>query len=327
MRHEKSALLIELARELANTRIGLTLDEMCERMSLKRRTIERMRDRLMEMFDTMEEIRDPPTKRWIIRGKLDGFLQSPTTKELAALKTAQNYFENQNTDAAISLKGLENKMLAAIGSKLSRLAPDIEALMQAEAIALNPGPRPFVDPIILNTLRDAILSLHMVRFKYDGGTLSGQEREVIPYGILFGGETYLIAVEPISYTGGRPRVWRLDKIRNIKISENTGAAPEDFNLKEFAERSFGVFQEDNTYLVRLLIAKEFADEAKRWVFHPKQIITEMHTGEVEISMMGGGLRELAWSLFRWGGKMKILEPKELINEFKNALKEAAKLID
>lgn len=326
MRHEKSARLIELARELANSRMGLTLDEMAERMEVKRRTIERMRDRLLEMFDTMEEISDPPTKRWRINGRLDGFLQAPTSKELAALKSAQLHFESQNLDAAFTLKGLETKMLTAIGPKISKLEPDIEALMQAEAIAFSPGPKPQYDSATLNILRDAILMLRQVNFIYEGGSKLGQQRELIPFGILFGGEAYLIGVEPLKYRGGRPQVWRIDKIKDIKLSDKIGGPPEDFSLKEFSERSFGVFQEDEVHQVKLRILKEFAEEAKRWSFHPKQQITELENGDLEINMQGGGLRELAWGLFRWGGKLEILEPQELKDEMRNALDAAQNML-
>ncbi len=326
MRHEKSALLIELARELAASRIGLTLDEMAARIEVGRRTVERMRDQLLLMFDTMEEISDPPTKRWRISGRFDSFLQAPNVKELAALKFALEQLEIQNHSQADDLRNLETKMLAAVGPKISRLAPDIEALMQAEAIALTPGPRPKFDVFTLNILRDAILALRQVSFFYDGGSKSKERREVIPYGILFGGEAYLIAIEPEKSGLERPKVWRIDRIRDAKVSEKFGGAPEDFSLREFAERSFGVFQEDEIHDVVLEVAKEFAEEAQRWVFHPNQKITELKNGNLEINMRGASMRELSWVLFRWGGKLKIIAPEALKIEMKNALKLGAQML-
>lgn len=326
MRHEKSANLIELARELAVSRMGLTLDEMAQRMGVGRRTAERMRDQLLMMFDSMEEISDPPKKRWRISGRFDSFLQAPNAKEMAALKLAQEQLEKQNSASANALKELENKMLAAIGPKLSRLAPDIEALMQAEAIALTPGPKPKYDAYTLNILRDAILMLRQVSFIYDGGSKAGLRREVIPYGILFGGEAYLIAVEPEKQKTDRPKVWRIDRIRDAQVSQNSGGPPEDFSLREFAERSFGVFQENETHEVILEVAPEFAEEAQRWVFHPNQKIKELKNGGLEIKMNGASLKELSWVLFRWGGKLKIIAPKELKDEMKKGLELGEKML-
>lgn len=327
MRHEKSANLIELARELAVSRMGLTLDEMAQRMGVGRRTAERMRDQLLLMFDSMEEISDPPKKRWRISGRFDSFLQAPSAKEMAALKLAYEQLEKQNSSSAGALKELENKMMAAIGPKLSRLAPDIEALMQAEAIALTPGPKPKYDAFTLNILRDAILMLRQVSFIYEGGSKAGLRREVVPYGILFGGEAYLIAVEAEKQKNGvRPKVWRIDRIRDAIVSNQSGGPPEDFSLREFAERSFGVFQENEIHEVVLEILPDYAEEAQRWVFHPNQKIKELKNGGLEINMRGASLKELSWVLFRWGGKLKIIAPKELKDEMKKALEFGAELI-
>ncbi|MBN8649259.1 MAG: WYL domain-containing protein, partial [Caulobacterales bacterium] len=254
------------------------------------------------------------------------FLQAPSAKEMAALKLAYEQLEKQNSSSAGALKELENKMMAAIGPKLSRLAPDIEALMQAEAIALTPGPKPKYDAYTLNILRDAILMLRQVSFIYEGGSKAGLRREVIPYGILFGGEAYLIAVEPEKQKSDRPKVWRIDRIHDAIVSNQSGGPPEDFSLREFAERSFGVFQENEIYEVILEVFPQYADEALRWVFHPNQKIKELKNGGLEIKMHGASLKELSWVLFRWCGKLKIISPKELKDEMKKALEFGAQIL-
>ena len=68
MRHDKAAVVIELARRMAASAEGLTLDEMAAETRVGRRTAERMRDAVLMLFPAAEEIIDPPTKRWRIRG-------------------------------------------------------------------------------------------------------------------------------------------------------------------------------------------------------------------------------------------------------------------
>ena len=325
MRQEKTVQMIELARHLANSHLGLTLDEMAQKVEVGRRTVERMRDCLMELFPNMEEVPDPPTKRWRIVGKFDSFLNAPTPQELAAFKSAQEHLRLSNTGIADNLESLEKKMMTSLGPKISRLAPDIEALMQAEAIAVNQGPRPMVDPFILNTIRDAILQLNLMSFNYSSSSKTDKERVVNPYGIIFGGEAYLIAHE-VGKKATHPKMWRLDRISSPKVLPEAGGPPEDFSLKQFAEKSFGVFQETVSYNVILRVFPEHRDEAYRWVFHPNQKISETPSGELLIEMQGSGLRELAWSLIRWGGKLEVLAPQELKDEIKGALKAAKGLI-
>ncbi|MFI4950138.1 MAG: DNA-binding transcriptional regulator, partial [Caulobacterales bacterium] len=83
MRHEKAGRLLELARMLASSAEGLTLDEMAERLGIGRRTAERMRDAVRDVFPQLEEVDDPPTRRFRIPAGLDGLFQAPTAEELA----------------------------------------------------------------------------------------------------------------------------------------------------------------------------------------------------------------------------------------------------
>jgi hypothetical protein len=69
-----------LARALANSAEGLTLDDMCSVAGCGRRTAERMRDTIRDVFPQIEEIPDHPTKRFRIPRGLDGFFQDPTRR-------------------------------------------------------------------------------------------------------------------------------------------------------------------------------------------------------------------------------------------------------
>jgi predicted DNA-binding transcriptional regulator YafY len=88
MRHDKATRLLDLARTLAGSSEGLTLDEMARAMGVGRRTAERMRDAVWAAFPQMEAIEDPPTRRFRIPSGLDSLFQTPTAEELAALRTA-----------------------------------------------------------------------------------------------------------------------------------------------------------------------------------------------------------------------------------------------
>src|SRR3954468_5332695 len=114
MRHEKAGRLLELARLLASTSEGLTLDEMAERLGVGRRTAERMRDAVRDVFPQLEEVDDPPTRRFRIPAGLDGLFQAPTVEELAALKASADVLAQQGSQVrAAALRSLEQKVLSA----------------------------------------------------------------------------------------------------------------------------------------------------------------------------------------------------------------------
>ena len=309
MRHEKAGRLLELARMLAATAEGLTLDEMADAIGVGRRTVERMRDAIRDVFPQLEEIDDPPTRRFRIPGGLDHLFQAPTAEELAALNSASETFAQQGAQSrAGALRSLEQKVLSATrAAARRRLAPDLEALLQAETIAVQAGPRPFEDETVLSAIREALLSMSGLRFRYEGGSTPGRVREVTPFGLLFGRANYLVAAED-SATG--PRNWRLDRIHDVVVTAATVARPEDFSLQAYADESFGIYQDDTEDVV-LAITPAGAEDALRWRFHANQSVEPQADGGVIVRFRASGMLELAWHLFTWGDKVRIVGPETL----------------
>jgi predicted DNA-binding transcriptional regulator YafY len=318
MRHEKGAQLLELARALAATAEGLTLDEMAERVGVSRRTVERMRDAVWQVFPALEEVEEGKVKRFRIPSGLDGLFQAPTAEELAALTAAAEQQDRQGAHVrAAALRTLEQKVLSAMrASARRRLAPDLEALLQAETIAVQAGPRPFEEETVLAAVREALKGLSTLRFRYEGGSQPGRVREVTPYGILFGRSNYLVAEEVGSGTG--PRNWRLDRVAEPEITGRPADKPEDFSLQAYADESFGIYQDDTEDVV-LRITPEGREDALRWRFHARQKVEPEPDGCTIVRFRASGMRELAWHLFSWGDKVEIVAPPALKDMMANEL--------
>ena len=322
MRHDKATKLLDLARMLAGSSEGMTLDEMARAMEVGRRTAERMRDAVWAAFPQMEAIDDPPTKRFRIPSGLDSLFQTPTAEELAALRTAaDSYAAGGAAGRAASLQALERKLMSALrGSARRRVAPDLEALIQAETIAIHPGPRPFEDAQVLGAIRTAVKALQALSFRYEGGSAPGRTRKVTPLGILFGHSNYLVAVEG---KDPRPRTFRLDRMEAVGVLDEPAPPPADFSLPVFAAESFGIYHGDIEDVV-LRIGPSRADDAVRWRFHPSQVVSREPDGSVSVAFRASGMRELAWHLFTWGDAVEIVSPAGLkalmVEELKAALK-------
>ena len=322
MRHDKAAVVLELARRMAASAEGLTLDEMARDMEVGRRTAERLRDAVLMLFPQTEEVSDPPTKRWRIRGGLSAFEQAPTTTELLELTKAGEALRRQGeTVRAAALESLELKVRAAMRStSLNRMAPDLEALVRAETIAVQAGPRPYEDEATLAAIRQAIMAGTAIAFTYMGGSTPGRRREMAPCGLMFGRANYLVATEIGSDS---PRTFRLDGIDQIEVLERPASPPEGFDLAAFANRSFGVYQ-DEVQDVVLTIAPAKAHEARAWRFHPTQTIAENADGSVTVRFSASGMRELAWHLFTWGDGVRIDGPDKHRQAMAEALDEASR---
>jgi predicted DNA-binding transcriptional regulator YafY len=309
MRHDKAAMVIDLARRMAASAEGLTLNEMASEMGVGRRTAERMRDAVLALFPAAEEVSDPPTKRWRIRGGLSAFEQAPTAEELLELSKAAQALRAAGEGArAQALEGLERKIKSATRSTaLNRIAPDLEALVRAETIAVQAGPRPSADEAMLAAIRGAILAGRPLEFTYSRPGAEPRRRSVAPCGLMFGRANYLVAADRES---GRIQTFRLDRMSAVAAGEGSAPPPPDFDLAAFANRSFGIYQDEVEDVV-LRIAAEGAAEARAWRWHPTQALEDLPDGRVEVRFTASGLRELAWHLFTWGAQVEIVAPDRL----------------
>ena len=81
----------------------------------------------------------------------------------------------------------------------------------------------------------------MVEFEYRARTAGATSRQrVEPYGVLYDNRAFLVA--PTDWADD-PRLWRLDRVRDAWVLEETFERDPQFDLRSYAERSFGTFQE------------------------------------------------------------------------------------
>ena len=98
--------------------------------------------------------------------------------------------------------------------------------------------------------------------------------------------------------------------------------PADFELRDHAARSFGLWQEEPIDVVWRFTGDAVRD-ARAYQFHPTQSIEDQPDGSVIVRFRAGGLREMAWHLFTWGDQVEILEPAELRESLIELLRSAA----
>jgi predicted DNA-binding transcriptional regulator YafY len=311
MRLEKTTAVLKLARALASNWEGLTLDEMADFIGVGRRTAERMRDAVEDVFGPLDHIDDDRKKRFRLAARgLDRFVTTPTIDELTELENAARALEAaQAPDRAAHLHSLRDKIGATLRDADRRvLSRNVEDQIRAETFACQVGPRPMADSSVLSALRQALLDQRVVRFNYSGADGGPPRwRKVVPYGLLFGPRYYLVAS-----VKSRPGavLFRLDMIHDVKVTEEIGAPLADFDLKTYAERSFGVFQEEPKD-VELSFASPAARDARAYVFHPTQSFTDESDGSLTVRFRACGLLQIAHHLMTWGPAVTIVAPSEL----------------
>jgi predicted DNA-binding transcriptional regulator YafY len=304
-----------LARLAASRHFGITIDDVTDRYRCSRRTSQRMlRSLELQFQETRTRIDEEGRKRWSLPAAALRDLMSLKPEELAALDLAQEALRRAGLAAeADHLKDLREKVVALVPrSAIARLETDHEALLEAQGLAARPGPKQRIDKDISAAIAEAIKACRLLTVSYRSrDDTEPRERQLAPYGLLTGLRRYLVA-RPTDAMDGPVRLYIVENILAARVGNEPFVREPDFNLKAFAERAFGVFQNEAEFgEVVWRFSPRAADHAATFEFHPKQTSTREPDGSLIVRFAAAGHLEMAWHLYSWGADVDVLAPERL----------------
>lgn len=314
MRQENAVQILRLALAMRGSIAGVSLDDIREMFGVTERTAHRLRNAVVELFPSAEAVIGPDQKRYwrLPRGTADRLVEfSP--EELAALDTARRALRNNNHGETADLVGqAAQKLRSLIAPDMARrLEPDVEALVEAEGVALRPGPRPAYDRSVLQALRQGIKACLLVEVSYRYRRQDRVSKLALqPYGLLLGSRHYLIAHRPGQSDGAFLRLYSLPDIQGAELTATAFERDPGISITDFCERSFGIFQEEPRRVV-WRFSPSASKDAATFRFHPTQQARELPDGRLEVEFHAGGLLEMCWHLFTWGRHVEVVEPAAL----------------
>ena len=309
-RYPKLGKILNLIIKMQSRFAGITLKDIQEELEVSRRSAERLRDVLIWELPQIEELEFPGReKHW-------GFARSTSLREIisfskdeiAELEGIKNSLQLENKKEV--LDSVIEKLKALSKKNSTQIEDAIEILLKTEGSAVTQKPSYKFDIALLDMIRNAIKNNLRIKCKYDN-----KDKILSPYGIIYGDNVYLIGVEG-DWT--EPYVYRMHKIRNVELTEEKFDKG-DFDINEFANRSFGIYQNE-IIKVELLFREAVAEDVLHYNFHPTQKVKQNDDGSVAVKFKASGDYEILWHLFRWGDNVKIISPKSLKKEYIEMLK-------
>ena len=311
MRYERLKNIVHLAIRLQGARGGLTMYDIVEEFGVSRRTAERMRHAVEAAFGPLQAVETGDRRiHWRLQSTSLRGLVRITPEELSELESAAKRLDRAGlAERAGLLRELVAKLLASRRTPDVRtLGDELEALMQAEGSAMRPGPRPQIEQGLLPLLRDAIKATRKVQFDYVARSTGKRTDHLVePHGVLYGNRAYLVG--HVHWTE-EPRLWSLANVSDARMTGEVFERNPDFDLQEYAERSFGAFQEPPVDVL-LRFDPVSARDAETFLFHPSQTLAENEDGSLTVRFRAGGLDEMCWHLFTWGESVTVEKPAEL----------------
>ena len=313
MRNERLVNLVHLAIQLQGRVGGMTINDIEREFDVRRRTAERMRDAVEDAFGPLTRVTTGDRKHhWRLQTRsLRGLIQLKPEEFVEIEAAASHLHRSGLIERSNVLRDLSTKLRAAQRQDSSdAFEDDFQMLMQVEGLAMHPLPRIGIEPGLLRTVRSAIKRNQKLDFDYVSRSSGRRSRKLVdPYGVIYGNRPYLVAQTD---RGATPQLWLLTNMSDVQISEQTFERNEAFKLREFAERSFGVYQEEPLD-VELRFDPEAAHGAANFMFHPSQKLRENDDGSMSVEFTAGGIVEICWHLVTWGTSVTVVKPSRLRN--------------
>ena len=314
-RLNKTEQIIELAMMFQNSYCGLCIEDIEHHFECSRRSAERMKALLFDLFP--EKVEEVPTsekkKRWrFVKGAMNALI-SFTADDFANLEYLKGLSNDENKRK--ELDELIAKIKALTPQKnLQSLDTDVSAIMESEGFAVRQYSGVNIEPKILEELRTSMLAFKKIQFNYP---IKGEIKTITlnPYGLVIADKYYLVGYN--EYVGDL-RQYRVDQISNLTILDEYFEKDEKFSLTEYSNNSFGVYQEDPIDIV-LEFDKSVANDVLNYHFHPTQKIKQLKNENVQVEFTSGGTYAICQELFKWGCSVKIQKPVELKNYYKRCL--------
>ena len=314
-RLRKAEEIIELAMMFQNSFRGICIDDIKEHFECSRRSAERMKTLLFDMFpEKIEEVEsNDKKKRWrFVKGTMNSLITF-SADDFANLEYLKGLSNDNNRKQ--ELDELIAKIKALTPQKNARaLETDIEAIMESEGFAVRQYARVKTDSKTMELLRNALLSFKKVQFLYSKDENS-KTITLNPYGIIIADKYYLVGYN--DYVNDL-RLYKIDKISDLTVLDEYFEKDENFSLTEYCNNSFGIYQE-TPIDITLEFDKAVKDDILNYHFHPTQKIKELENGNIQVTFTSGGTYAICQELFKWGTSVKIKKPSSFKAYYKQYL--------
>ena len=300
-RYSRVSDILDLIILMQSKVLGITLKDIETELHVTRRTAERIRDALILGLPQIDEIdTNGKEKHWgFVSGYMMNEIISFSPDEIAILEGIKDSLQIENKKQ--TLDKVITKLRAHSRKQIQKIDDAVELILKSEGFAVSQKPSYKIDIQLMDTIRQAIKEQVMVRCKY-----CGNDKVLAPYGIIYGSNAYLIGVED-----GKPSpyVYSLHKLTDVQIS-NKQFDKGDFDIKEYANHSFGVYQNE-VMKVELLFRPDVAEDVLNFNFQPTQKVKQNDDGSVTVKFKASGELEILWHIFKWGDNVKIVAPTKL----------------
>lgn len=327
-RYSQASRLLRIYLALANTREGLTVPELVERMGVSRRTIHRDLAALQEQhLITAPRVDDMLRKRWRLLPAGTVSTIGFTKGELMTLYLSRSWFAfAKGTPLYDAMQEVFHKVRSRLastpGTELERLEHKLYAV--PDAPLLHEDPERYDDCI--NEVLTALLHEQPLELTYpDRDSGAPRARRVVPLTLAhWRSRLYLLGEQ----AGGEIRPFALHRVLDaVRIRGEQAGGPRGFDPERFFSGQFGMWRGSEPTRVRVRFHGSAARYATERLWHPTQRVLARDDGGVELHWELAVTPDLESWILGFGDAAEVVAPSSLRRRIRDRLLDAARRYD
>jgi len=306
---QRSVRLAQIQRVLFENPRGFTTRDLAGLFNVSQRTIQR--DLL-----SLHDMNVPVTQEGRRYSILPSYILPPITfslQEAMAIFLSSRLILRQTDEKNPHIEAALKKLANALPPRIAqRLHQSITAIATKST-----------NPYYLTVFEQVAIAWaaqRRLRIKYQS-LQSTQPKEwlVDPYFVEMTGvgySTYVIGYARREEKEGLT-TFKLDRIREVELLDDTFEIPADLNLEELLTSSWGVIWSETVTEVKLKFSPQVVRRVKESIWHPSQQIEDLPDGSCIVTMEVPSTLEMVPWIRGWGPDVEVLTPEFLRREFEN----------
>ncbi len=159
-------------------------------------------------------------------------------------------------------------------------------------------------------LLEAILKRRVVEIRYHS---SDEQKDPVfdlrPFHLFHSEYAWYVLGESSLHNG--IRAFKLNRIKELRVSDKFFAGDKKFDIKEHLGRAWSMIPEGRLHHVKLRFSPEVAADVVEVQWHTTQTVFFEDDGSAVIEFRVDGLGEITWWILRYGDRVQVLAPEIL----------------
>jgi len=163
---------------------------------------------------------------------------------------------------------------------------------------------------IFTQLQQAVARRRKVKIKYNS-LFEGKiiDVELSPYHLMYNQRAWYVL--GMSSLHKSVRTFKLNRIKELEITEKCFLGGEDFDVGEHFGRAWSMIPEGRIYNIKLRFLAKVANNVTEVLWHSTQKVRCNDDGSATMEFRVDGLGEIIWWILGYGDQVQVLAPKVL----------------